>query len=185
MFWTLLTVQTVTSQNCAGPATTNAASRSVHVIHIPLHTNNLRLWQANSRSAGRENTPLLLNQNVHYSVHNRWQLVEFNPLTITVLFSMFFNVCPHLCLCLPSGLFTSSFPTKVIRVRHRRSFYVFQRHTTLWTYSALCIRTQILPHSRFRDLLDRHIDKVAVRSLKIYAEGADLGNTTFEPRSWI
>jgi len=88
-------------------------------------------WEANSHSASQEIFFLLWNPEVHYRVHKSPPLVpvlsKMNPVhnflsyfsKINLIFTL------HLCLGLPTGLFPSGFPTKVLY-----AFLIFPKRAT-------------------------------------------------------
>jgi hypothetical protein len=77
-------------------------------------------WQADSHSASQEILHLLCNPKVHYQVHKipRWSLLWArciqsrisDPISLRYIVLLF----SHLRLGLPSGLFPSGFPSKIL-----------------------------------------------------------------------
>ena len=78
----------------------------------------IRSWEANRSSAGQEIPHISWNPNVHYGIHNSpppaAMLSQINPLHAPhhTLWRSSSILSSHLHLGLPSGLFSSGFPTK-------------------------------------------------------------------------
>jgi hypothetical protein len=87
-------------------------------------TNSMQLspsWEDTSRSATQQSPKIFLYQKVHYCVHKNPPLVSIlsqaNPVHITTsyLSKIQFNIIlPPIRLGLPTGLFPSDFPTKIL-----------------------------------------------------------------------
>jgi len=82
-------------------------------------------WEANSRAATQEIPLLLWNPKVHYRVHRSLPLVpilsQMNPIhTFSPYFIHFIMLSSHLRPRLPSDLFPSRFPTKILY-----SFFIY------------------------------------------------------------
>jgi hypothetical protein len=75
-------------------------------------------WEAKSRSASQEILCLLWNPKVYYRVHKNQPLFpilsQMNQTSHTISLKSILILSSHLRLDLPSGLFPSGFPTKIL-----------------------------------------------------------------------
>jgi hypothetical protein len=89
-------------------------------------------WETANCAATQEFPNILWNPKFHYRVHKSPPTVPILSQINSVhtappyLTKIHFNIILHLCLSLPSGLFSSGFPTKILYALHLCHMHMLQ-----------------------------------------------------------